>query len=45
MRKFINFLLRKRGIPKYYFDNTISDKEKLEKDWEMIGKGFENILN
>lgn len=28
-------------IPDYYTDDTLSDQEKLEKDWEIIGFQFE----
>ena len=33
-----------KGVPEYYFDDSLSDREKLNKDWEMIGNDFKKII-
>lgn len=37
--------MNKYKIPEYYFDETLTEEEKLEKDWEMIAKDFPTPLN
>ena len=38
------FLFEQPDTPNYYFDDTLSDSEKLNKDWEMIGNDFNKII-
>ena len=30
----------KYEIPEYYMDDSLTEEEKLQKDWEMIAKDF-----
>ena len=37
-------LFKQPEVPSYYFDNTLSDAEKFEKDWETISNDFKNTI-
>lgn len=34
-----------RGVPNYYFDNSLSDEEKLREDWNMIGNDWNKVIS
>jgi len=46
--KYLNIFLSwitPASVPNYYFDNSLSDEEKLREDWNMIGNDWNKVIS